>query len=294
MFEHRHFVITGGSSGLGLALAQRLIREGARVTLVARNEQRLLAALDTLRGESPAAVAHCRVADVTDETATQDAMAAIAAEGGAIDGLINCAGVMREGYFETLTQQDFREVMEVNYFGPLNATRAALPFLAAQGQGGGQNGHKGGAPAAWLINIASVAGLTGVFGYTPYCASKHALVGLTESLYYELAPQGIRVQLVCPGEFDSPMVDTLEQNRTPENRAQTLSIPKASLDAIADDTLTGLHKGDYLIVPTRQARLATLGMRLVPGMSRKLMTRTLARVYRGPATREPVEPGEQT
>lgn len=291
MFEHRHFVITGGSSGLGLALAQRLVREGARVTLVARNEQRLLAALETLRGESPAAVVDCRVADVTDETATQEAMAAIAAESGAIDGLINCAGVMREGYFETLTQRDFREVMEVNYFGPLNATRAALPFLAAQG--GRQHGHKGNAPAAWLINIASVAGLTGVFGYTPYCASKHALVGLTESLYYELAPQGIRVQLVCPGEFDSPMVDTLEQGRTPENRAQTLSIPKASLDAIADDTLTGLHKGDYLIVPTRQARLATLGMRLVPGLSRKLMTRTLARVYRGPA-REPLEPGEQT
>lgn len=290
MFKHRHFVITGGSSGLGLALARRLVGEGANVTLVARDEQRLRAAVETLGAGANGVDIRYRAVDVTDESATAEAMAAIAAEGGSIDGLINCAGIMREGYFETLSQRDFREVMEVNYFGPLNATRAALPFLAAQGER--QHGHPDRAPTAWLINIASMAGLTGVFGYTPYCASKHALVGLTESLYYELAPQGIRVQLVCPGEFDSPMVDSLEQHRTPENRAQTLSIPKASLDAIADDTLTGLRKGGYLIVPTRQARLATLGMRLLPGLSRKLMSRNVAQVYRGPA-REPLEPGAQ-
>ncbi|MEE3216507.1 MAG: SDR family NAD(P)-dependent oxidoreductase [Pseudomonadota bacterium] len=278
MFKQRHIVITGGSSGLGLALAGRLLDEGARVTLVARQRARLESAQRSLIAARPSAVVEIEALDVTDAAATRSGMDAIAARTEGIDGLINCAGILREGYFETLTDNDFREVMEVNYFGPLNATRAALPHLVA----GSNNDTSTGAPTAWLINIASVAGLTGVFGYTPYCASKHALVGLTESLYYELSPRGIRVQLACPGEFDSPMVDQLEQGRTPENRAQTLSIPKASVDAIADDIMAGLAQGDFLIVPTRKARLATLGMRLLPSLSRKLMRRTVERVYQGP------------
>ncbi|MBN8412389.1 MULTISPECIES: SDR family NAD(P)-dependent oxidoreductase [Halomonas] len=278
MFKQRHIVITGGSSGLGLALAGRLLDKGARVTLVARQRARLESAQRSLIAARPSAVVEIEALDVTDAAATRSGMDAIAARTEGIDGLINCAGILREGYFETLTDNDFREVMEVNYFGPLNATRAALPHLVA----GSNNDTSTGAPTAWLINIASVAGLTGVFGYTPYCASKHALVGLTESLYYELSPRGIRVQLACPGEFDSPMVDQLEQGRTPENRAQTLSIPKASVDAIADDIMAGLAQGDFLIVPTRKARLATLGMRLLPSLSRRLMRRTVERVYQGP------------
>ncbi|MGQ7246030.1 SDR family NAD(P)-dependent oxidoreductase [Halomonas sp. V046] len=266
MFTDKHVVITGGSSGLGLSLAERLVDDGAIVTLVARDTTRLEAAKARLLDGTPDARVHLAALDITDEAETARVLAALGEARGGIDALINSAGILREGYFEALETRDFREVMEINFFGLLNATRAALPFLkSSRGR---------------LINIASVAGLTGVFGYTPYCSAKHALVGLSESLRYELSPQGVRVQLVCPGEFDSPMVDALEANRTPENRAQTLTIPKATVEAIARDTLAGLAKDDFLIVPGRRTRLAVFGMRHLPGLTRTMMDRVLAKAYR--------------
>jgi 3-dehydrosphinganine reductase len=195
-------------------------------------------------------------------------MERIAQSGGGIDVLINSAGILREGHFETLPMSAFREVMETNFFGLLNVTRAALPYLRAS------HGR--------LVNIASVAGLAGVFGYTPYCSSKHALVGLTESLRLELVPQGIRVHLVCPAEFDSPMVDELDTYRTPENRAQVQTIPKSSVDTIAKDTLAGIRAERFLIVPGTTARLAAFGLRHFPGFFRANGDRTVRKVYRGP------------
>ena len=183
--------------------------------------------------------------------------------------LINSAGILREGYFENLPMSTFREVMETNFFGLLNATRAALPYLkSTRGR---------------LVNIASLGGLAGVFGYTAYCSSKHALVGLTESLRYELQPQGIRVHLICPAEFDSPMVDELDKNRTPENRAQVQTIPKSSVDMIVKDTLAGIRAERFLIIPGGLARIAAFGLRHFPSIFRANGDRTLRKVYRGPS-----------
>lgn len=269
-FANQHVVVTGGSSGLGLALAERLVCQGARLSLVARDPAKLQAARQRLLALAPAASVAWQATDVTDERAIAGAMDRLAEEHGGIDALINSAGVLREGYFETLPMSDFREVMEINFFGLLNATRAALPHLKRS--------------SGRLINIASIAGLTGVFGYTPYCSAKHALVGLTESLHYELAPQGIKVHLVCPGEFDSPMVDELDKARTPENRAHTLTIPKASVDEIVEGLLAGIGRERFLIVPSPLARLAATGMRMLPGLFRAVARRTVAKVYRGPGT----------
>lgn len=207
-FKNARIVVTGGSSGLGLALAHALAKKGARLVLVARNPSKLDAAAREIVESHPGAKVDVQAVDVTDEAAVTGAMRAAAEAMGGIDVLINNAGILREGYFETLPSSAFRDVMDINFFGVLNATMAALPYLKeAKGR---------------LINIASVAGLMGVFGYTPYCASKHALVGFTSSLRCELEPLGVKVQLVCPGEFDSPMVDELDQDpdaREPRARA---------------------------------------------------------------------------
>lgn len=268
MFTNQRIVITGGSSGLGLALALALAREGARLTLVARDPLKLGAAASAVKAVSPHINVCVESADVVDESGLADAMARIAQVDGRIDMLINSAGILREGYFDRLPTTVFREVMETNFFGPLHASRAALPYLkASRGR---------------LVNIASLGGLTGVFGYTAYCSSKHALVGLTESLRYELMPQGVTVHLVCPGEFDSPMVDELDTYRSPENRAQVLTIPKMPVDAVAKSTLAGIRAGRFLIVPGGLARAAAFGLRHFPGIFRANADRTLKKVYRGP------------
>lgn len=269
MFGNKRVVITGGSSGLGLALARSLALEGARLTLIARDRGKLEAAVSVIRAASPGAEVEFQAVDVTDDAEIGRAMTRIAEANGGIDMLINSAGILREGYFENQSMSRFREIMEINFFGLLNATRAALPFLK---QSRGR-----------LVNIASLAGLTGVFGYTAYSSSKHALVGLTESLRYELRPQGISVHLVCPGEFDSPMVDELERDRTPENRAHVLTIPKSSVEVVAKDTLAGIRAGRFLIVPGRLARGVVFGLRHFPSIFRASTDRTVQRVYRGPS-----------
>ena len=266
MFRDQVIIITGGSSGLGLELARRFAAEGARLTLIARDRGRLEQAAHELRTRYGAADVGVESLDVRDEAAMQACMERIASTRGRIDILVNSAGILREGRFELQPLQTFREVMEINYFGLLIATRAALPhLLASRGR---------------LVNIASMAGFTGVYGYTSYCASKHALVGLTETLRFEVEPRGIKVHLVCPGEFDSPMVDEVERHRSPENRAHALTIPKASVESIADGTLAGIRAGRFVIVPGATTGLIASLIRHFPGLVRALGDRTIARVQR--------------
>lgn len=268
----RHVIITGGSSGLGLALAGALLKRGDRVALMARNAAKLDDAAATLRREHPAGFVTTAAVDVTDQAALEAAVATVVEQLGGLDLLVNSAGVLKEGYFETLSDATHRELMEINYFGTLNAVRAALPFLKA-------------ARAGRVVNVSSVAGLTGVFGYSAYCASKHAVIGLSETLRFELTPQGVTVQVVCPGEFDSPMVDELDAGRTPENREHAHVIPKVSVDVVVRDTLRGLDGDAFMIVPGALAKLSVLGLRHLPRMSRVVGAQRIRAVYAGPRRR---------
>lgn len=269
MAAPRRIVITGGSSGLGLALARACVLRGDHVALLARDRVKLDCAAEELRLLRPTARVAVSAIDVQNPAGLQQAFEQIARTLGGIDVLVNSAGVLREGYFETLPLRVHREVMDINYFGTLNTIHAALPQLKHSAQ-------------PRIVNIASIAGLTGVFGYSAYCASKHALVGLSEVLRYELAPQGITVQLVCPPEFDSPMVDALDRTRTPENREHTLTIPKVAVEVIVADVLRALDHQTFLTVPGRLARLTSLGLRHFPALSRFIGDTRVRKAYIGP------------
>lgn len=270
MFKNKHVVITGGSSGLGLELAHQLAKAGARLTLLARNRSKLEAAEAQLCAQYPKLKIQICSVDVCDKAAITQVINEIAQghsnDNSGIDILINSAGILREGNFEQLPLQDFRDVMEINFFGLINVIHATLPHLkASKGR---------------VVNIASMAGLTGVFGYTPYCSSKHALVGLSESLRYELKPMGVKVHLVCPGEFDSPMVDELDSYRTDENRAHTLTIPKASVEQIAAGTLAGIRSNRFMIIPGLMTAVAAFGLRHFMLVSRWVGDNIIAKIQR--------------
>ncbi len=263
MFKGKHVVITGGSSGLGLALAKELATRGAIVTLIARNKEKLEAAKTEII--KTGAKAHVFSCDVSSIDSITEIFKKIAAEIGPPDMLINSAGILREGYFDKLPVDTFREIIETNYFGVLNSVKAALPFIVKQ---------KG-----RIVNIASVAGLMGVFGYTPYCSSKFALVGLTESLRYEMKPLGVKVHLVCPSEFASPMTEHLNDTRTPENKAHTLTIPEYDIDTMVQDTIKGIEKEKFLIVPGTLCRLTILGARHFPSITRFVSDFRISRAF---------------
>lgn len=268
MTDQRKVLITGGSSGLGLALAVPLLQRGDRVLLIARDPVKLAAAVEQLREQVPGADVDALPCDVSGPGLEQEMALALRTLGG-LDLLINSAGILREGYFERLTDNDYRQIMDINFFGAVRVIRATLSHLRASGRG-------------QIVNISSVAALTGVFGYTAYCSSKYALLGFSEALRTELKPQGIKVLVVCPPEFDSPMVDALDQTRTPENQAHTLAIPKLGVDTVVDAIMSGIDRSQFLIVPGAQTRLMTLGIRCFPGISRWVADRRIQATYRGP------------
>lgn len=269
-FDNSLIVITGGSSGLGRALAVRFARMGANLAIMARDPGKLESA-----GKEISSL--CREGrrvktfpcDVSDQGATGKTFGAIAGSMGVPDMLINSAGILKEGYFETLTPAVFRQVMDINFFGALYCTMAAMKLIRAKGKG-------------TIVNIASLGGKMASFGYTAYCSSKFALVGFTETLRCELAPTKIRVHLVCPPEFDSPMVEELNTYRTVENRVLTQTAPVLSLDRVADETIAGIVRGRYLIIPGHASRFLETLARWSPAASRAIVDCRIKKVYRGP------------
>ena len=263
MSDKKNIIITGGSSGLGLELARDYAKKGNNIGLIARNPGKLQSAVKQLRTLSANINVIFHSVDVSDTEAAGQAVTQLAESLGGIDLLINSAGILREGRFEEIPIETFREVMEINLFGTINITKAALPYLKAS-QGA-------------VVNIASMAAHTGVFGYTSYTASKHALAGFTESLRYEMKPQGVTVQMICPPEFDSPMVDELNTDRTPENRAHALMIPMEPLSVIVRGTVKAIESGRYHTVTGFKAKSTAFGLRHFPRITRFVADRVILR-----------------
>jgi 3-dehydrosphinganine reductase len=262
-------LVTGGSSGIGLAIAADLAARGIAVHIAARDRTRLDAALRTFDGAGADVRTHdCDVASAPDVAAL---FARLRADGAMPDIIVNSAGISCPGYFETLPLADFDRVMRVNYFGTLHVLKEAVPHLIALRRG-------------WILNVASVAGLMGVFGMAPYAASKFAVRGLSETLRAELKPHGITVSLLCPPDTDTPMLQADVARQPVETTALSKAAGVLSAAEVARAALAGLARGRAIIVPGRDARLTTLLLRLAPGLVERLSDRIVrrARDERGP------------
>ncbi len=201
----RHVVITGGSSGIGKALVKRAAEEGANVTIVARNWERLARAKEEVGGDGTNVQAVS--ADLTaGQEEVRGALDGICRDFGPVFMLVNCAGRARAARFEEARAEDFGSMMDVNYLGSVRATRALLPSLRSSSDGGA------------VVFVSSQAGLVGVYGFSAYSAAKFALRGMAESLSMELEHAGITVTVSFPPDTDTPGFEEEERDKPEETK----------------------------------------------------------------------------
>jgi short-subunit dehydrogenase len=178
----RTVLITGGSRGLGFALAEQFLRHGSRVALIARNSGELQTAAERL---APLGSVATFAADLTQLDGIPDLVARIRQQMGPIDVLVNNAGIIQVGPWQELQDDDFRHAMDLHFWAPLALTRAVLPDMLTHGAGR-------------IVNISSIGGIIAVPHLLSYSASKFALEGLSEGWHAELRKHGIRLTVVCP------------------------------------------------------------------------------------------------
>ncbi|MBI4731293.1 MAG: SDR family oxidoreductase [Chloroflexi bacterium] len=234
-FTAKVALITGGSSGIGLALAKQLAAQGARVWIAGRRKD-VLAAAGTEVQSAAGRTCGLLPADVADASQAARMVAEVTRRDGLHDLVINSAGVTQPGYVQELGLDVFRQMMEINYFGTVNVVKAVLPGMLERG-----SGH--------IVNISSGAGFLGVFGYSAYGASKYAVRGFSDVLRAEMKPHGIRVSVAFPPDTDTPQLAYETPFKPPETKAISGNASVRSPEFVAAAILKGVRRGRYVILP---------------------------------------------
>lgn len=231
-------IITGGSSGIGLALAKQLADEGANVCLLARDETKLAQTQQEVqalakREDQKITTISC---DIRDYAVLEKALNNWLSVNEFPDLVINSAGVTYPGYFQDLELSTFQWLMDINYFGTLHVCK-----IFAQGM---IDRHSG-----TIINISSQAGFFGIIGYTGYSASKFAVRGLSDALRSELKPLGVQVSVVFPPDTETPQLAFEEPLKPFETKEVAGTVHPMSAEDVASETLKAARKGQYVIIP---------------------------------------------
>lgn len=237
-FSKKMVLITGGSSGIGLATACLLASRGADVYILARREEKLVEGLQQIKSFAIGDDQSFGIleADVSSEILVNSAIKKLIKNVGLPDLVINSAGVAHPGYVQGMEMKIFHWMMDVNYFGTVHVVKALLPGMMERKSG-------------YIVNISSMAGYLGVFGYTAYSASKYAVRGFSDALRSELKPHGIGVSLVFPPDTDTPQLEYEEKYKPPETKALASSGGKMDPQSVARSILRGVERGRYLVMP---------------------------------------------
>ena len=254
----RTVLVTGGSRGLGLALAREAARQGARVAVCGRDPETLSrahAALERIGG--PVTAVEC---DVTDRSAVRELVATVSQRLGPVDVLINNAGVIEVGPAETMAIEDYEEAMATNFWGMVHPTLEIIPAMKARGDGR-------------IVNITSIGGKLAFPHLLPYCASKFAAVGFSQGLRAELSRDGIKVVTVAPGlmRTGSPRNATFRGDHRAEYAWFSIgdSLPglSVSVASAARRIIARARRGDAEVIFPVPARLAVWLNALAPDLT---------------------------
>lgn len=268
-FSSTRALITGGSSGIGRALAHALVREGAHVCIVARRQAGIDATLAELRAlaASPEQIIIGHALDVGDAEAVAAAIDPILAQLGSIDLLINNAGITHPATLLDTPTHVVEDIMRINFHGAVHMTRAVLPSMIAA-----RRGH--------VSFVSSLAGVLGIYGYTAYAASKFALRGFAECLRQELLAHDIGVSVVLPPDTDTPMLAAEAAGKPPETAMLAGTVKPISAEFVATQTLAGIRSNRFLINPGFATGLIAFAATRLPRLTRWIIDRDLRRFWR--------------
>ncbi|WP_314036032.1 SDR family NAD(P)-dependent oxidoreductase [Dietzia sp. CH92] len=263
---NRRVLVTGGASGLGLALVTAFLERGDRVIVTD------LAPTDSRPASVPDDARYLRL-DVRSEDEWQAVRAEVESLWGGLDVLVNNAGIAQGGRIEMLTEDDWRQIVDINLLGVARGCRTFVPVLKAQGSGR-------------IVNTASLAGLVHPPTMSSYTAVKAAVVAISESLRWELEPFGVDVSVICPSFFRTNLASSLNSSDPAASAFAGKLIDRADrgADDIAAEVMTGLEAGRFLILPDPEARRSYRAKRFLTAAYERTMTEMGQKFAR--ATRE--------
>lgn len=255
-------LVTGGSRGLGLLIAEELLEAGCSLAICARDREELEVARERLeQGGSRVLAIPC---DVADRAQVGRMIQTIEAELGPVELLVNNAGVIQVGPIESLTLDDFQQAMDINYWGTVHTTLAVLPAMKERGAGR-------------IVNIASIGGRVAIPHLLPYDASKFAVVGFSEGLHAELARSGISVTTVVPGlmRTGSPVnalfKGDVQKEFTWFSLGDATPVSAMSARRAARQIVAAARRGDAQVTLSWQARVLRIVHDLLPGTTAEVL-----------------------
>ena len=267
-FNGKTVYIFGGSSGIGLETGKLLSEKGADVFIFARTPEKLQAAEKAI---SACASGDNRrtgslPVDVTDHEMVQTTMETALSRFGIPNLLINSAGRGSAYYFEEISYAEFDRTLKINLYGTWNTVAALAPHMKTRG------GH--------IVNVSSIAGFVGVFGFTGYNAAKFGVIGFSEALRSELKPHGIRVSVLCPPDTDTPGLH--EENITKPEETKKISAGAGLMqpDQVARSLIRGLQKNKFMIIPGFDGKLTYYAKRFLPGLVSAIMDLDVKKVQK--------------
>ena len=255
-------IVTGGSSGIGLACAEAFGKKGAMVIITGRNGNRLREAAEDLKTKGISI--HYIEADAAREEDNQRMVEEVVSRFGGIDILINNAGISMRALFEELQLDVFRKVMDINFYGTVYATKFALPHLLES---------KGS-----IIGISSINGFRGTPARTAYTASKYAMQGFLEALRTEVMKRGVHVLVACPGFTASNIRNVAltanggQQGESPRDEDKMMTA-----EEVAEEIVKATQKRKRDLVLTTEGKLAVFLNKWVPGLMDNIVYNKMAK-----------------
>ncbi len=251
-YSGKSALITGGSSGIGFALAKGIVAQGGNVAILARRLEMLTSAAAGLEQsrQTPGQQILTIEADVTRLDELNAALDSYKSQYGVPDIVINSAGVAHPGNFTATRPEIFHWMMDVNYFGTVNVLKNLVPDMEKRKSG-------------TIVNISSIAGFIGVYGYTAYGASKFAVRGFSDALRSELKIHCIKVSVVFPPDTQTPQLEYESKIKPFITREIGGSANLMSADAVAAEVLSKVARGRYIILPGSEGKILFVAQNLL-------------------------------